>query len=297
MLFSQYLEKKNANCIISSWININYAIPCRRCYFPTSSLTFRGNFVNLLSKSFGSGGLMCTFSEKEMAEYVKHKKTMFHNNNPHGIKKAVSVIGKQPHANIYVLGPNATFDESGNLLGLDECDVVWVSDMVSGAGVASYSLVCDVITPPSTAPLNELFNLIPRVFKHNTIPAVLMLGAACMSFHYGLIMSVKKCCPVPLAVGPSGTGKTIALRCALALFGAQNQHIYQQCTLQYYSNRCAEASIPFGIDDPSHSNELGELLLSVFNGTKRANVSRGTQKPQSCPLIAANFSLQDKATR
>jgi hypothetical protein len=49
----------------------------RRCYFTMSSLTYRGN-LNLLSKSFGSGGLMCTFSDRDMAEYIKHKKTLFH---------------------------------------------------------------------------------------------------------------------------------------------------------------------------------------------------------------------------
>ena len=124
-----------------------------------------------------------------------------------------------------------------------------------------------------------------------------MLGAACMTFHYSDILSVKKCCPVPLAFGSSGTGKTLALRCALALFGAHNQHMYQHCTLQYYTSCCSESLIPFGIDDPSHSKELGELLLSVFNGTKTANISRGSHRPQSSPLIAANFSLQDKATR
>lgn len=47
---------------------------------------------------------------------------MFHNNNPHGIKEGVSVIRKQPHSNIYVLG--ATFDESKNLLDLDEYDMM-----------------------------------------------------------------------------------------------------------------------------------------------------------------------------
>ena len=63
--------------------------------------------MNLLSKSSGSGGLMCTFSDREMAEYIKHKKTLFHESNPQSIKKAVSVIGKQPDRNIYVLGPEA----------------------------------------------------------------------------------------------------------------------------------------------------------------------------------------------
>ena len=150
---------------------------------------------------------MCTFTEKEMAEYVKHKKTVFHNNNPQGIKKAVSVIGKQPQSSVYVLGPHASFDESGNLLHCDECDVVWVSDMVSGAGVASYNLVCDIVTPLSLSPLHKLFNLIPNVFKHNTIPVVLMLGAACMAFHYKLIQSIKKCCPVHLHLALLGLEK------------------------------------------------------------------------------------------
>ena len=240
---------------------------------------------------------MCTFSDKEMVEYIKHKKTTFHNTNPNGIKKAVSVIGKQPHSNIYVLGPGAIFDDSGNHLDSDECDVVWVSDIVSGDGVAPYSLVCDIITPPSTAALSELFEVLPNVFKHNTIQAVLMLGAACMSFHYSTILSIKKCCPVPLAFGPSGTGKTLALRCALALFGAHNQHVFQHCTLQYYTSRCSGCPIPFGIDDPAHSKELGELMLSVFNGTKTGNITRGSHKPQTSPIIAANFYLQDKATR
>ena len=239
---------------------------------------------------------MCTFTDKEMAEYVKHKKTLFHNSHPNGIKRAVSVIGRQPMSNIFVLGPSATFDDSGTLLG-DDSDVVWISDMVSGAGVASYNLVCDVVTPPSTNALHELFSLLPTVFKHNTIPAVLMIGAACMAFHYKVIMSIKQFCPVPLAFGASGTGKTLALRCSLALFGAHNQHMFQHCTLKYYSSRCAECSIPFGIDDPTHSNELGELLLSVSNGTKRATVGRGSETPQSSPIITANFSLQDKATR
>ena len=52
----------------------------------------------------------------------------------------MSVIRRQPDSDVYVLGPNAI------VLCSDECDVVWVSDLVSGEGVASYCLVCDVVT-------------------------------------------------------------------------------------------------------------------------------------------------------
>lgn len=134
---------------------------------------------------------MCTFTEKEMAEYIRHKKTVFHESNPHSIKKAVSVISKQPNGEIYVLGLNAIFDASGRSLGEDECEVVWVSDLVCGVGVASYDLVCDIVKPPSTNEVCKLFKLIPTLFKHNTIPAVLMMGAACMAFHYNIIIAMK----------------------------------------------------------------------------------------------------------
>jgi len=159
--------------------------------------------------------------------------------------------------------------------------------------VASYSLVCDVLTQMSNAALRELFEVLPKVLKHNTTPAMLMLGTACMTFHYGIVLSTKKCFPVPLTSGCSGTRKTLALRCALALYGAHNKHVYQHCTLQYYTSRCSESSIPFGIDEPSHSKELGELMLSVFNGTMTGNITRGSHRPQLSPVIAANFSLQE----
>ena len=240
---------------------------------------------------------MCTFSELELAKYIKHKKTQFHHLNPNGIKKAVSVIGKQPNSDLYVLGPKAIYNADGQQVQEDECNRVWVSDFVSGSGVASVDLICEECIPPTTDSLCQLLDIMPQVFKHNTIPAVLMLGAACMAFHYTQIQATKKCCGVAIAFGPSGTGKTLSLRSALALFGAHNMHLFQHCTLQYFAARCAECSIPFGIDDPTHTKELGELLLSIFGSTKTANISRGFRKPITSPIISANFSLQDKAAR
>ena len=52
---------------------------------------------------------MCTFTDKEIAEYVRYKKTIFHEHHPHSIKKAVSIIGKLAESNVYVLGPNAVY--------------------------------------------------------------------------------------------------------------------------------------------------------------------------------------------
>lgn len=60
----------------------------------------------------------------------------------------------------YVAYPVAIFDNGKNLLNCNECDVVWGGDIVSGAGVASYSFVCAVVTPLSTVALSDLLELL-----------------------------------------------------------------------------------------------------------------------------------------
>ena len=137
--------------------------------------------------------------------------------------------------------------------------------------MASYHFVCDVVTPLSTGPLVEL---LPTVFKHNT---VLMMGAAVMSFHYN-----------------SGSFVRYHLRLALAKLFHFDVHLRSQAVYLHSAILCAECSIPFGIDDPTHSSELAETLLSISNSTKRATTGRGSN---SSPIIAANLSLQDKVTR
>ena len=47
---------------------------------------------------------MCTFMDKEIAEYIRHKQNIFHETYPRSIKRAVS------DSEIY---PNAVFDTYG----------------------------------------------------------------------------------------------------------------------------------------------------------------------------------------
>lgn len=80
---------------------------------------------------------MCMFSELELA---KRKKTQFHDLNLNGIKKDVFCHWE---GDLYVLGPKATYNEDGQQVQEDECNRVWVSDFVSGGGVASVDLICE----------------------------------------------------------------------------------------------------------------------------------------------------------
>ena len=49
------------------------------------------------------------------------------------------------------------FDAYGRELNEDNCDVVWVSDLISGVGVASCDMLCEIVQPPSVTTVCQLF--------------------------------------------------------------------------------------------------------------------------------------------
>lgn len=59
-----------------------------------------------------------------------------------------------------------------------------------------------------------------------------------------------KFCPVPLAFGPSGTGKTTSLLCALSLFGGTANRFYSMVTKEKIIDLGCTCGVPFGVDDP-----------------------------------------------
>ena len=45
----------------------------RSCYFTIAAAHKKNDFVAQLNASFGSGGLMCSFNDKELTQYVEWK--------------------------------------------------------------------------------------------------------------------------------------------------------------------------------------------------------------------------------
>ena len=110
-----------------------------------------------------------------------------------------------------------------------------------------------------------------------------------MAMHYSVILNHYMNCAVPIAFGQSGTGKTTALRCGLALIGASSR-FFSRGTKEKYLDLCCNSTIPIGIDDPSFQKDIDVLCLDLFNGAKSGSISRGEKKPLTTAVIAANYT-------
>ena len=78
-------------------------------------------------------------------------------------------------------------------------------------------------------------------FQHNFIPAMFVLGHGVVSMNAELVASRLDCCPVTVAVGASGLGKTMALKTALSMIGENILHcliIIQLYYLHVLSQNC-----------------------------------------------------------
>lgn len=87
-----------------------------------------------------------------------------------------------------------------------------------------------------------------------------------MSFHSRGVIKKHMGCPITVATGPSGTGKTTSIMAALSLFGITT--VFSKGTNAGMLERAARSTIPFGIDDPaksmSNNLDLGELCVDLY---------------------------------
>ena len=115
-----------------------------------------------------------------------------------------------------------------------------------------------------------------------------------ISCHCVAFLKKFKSCPVLLAFGESGTGKTTALWCALALIGAQNNYFFSKLSKEKVLQLCCTLNIPIGIDDPQSKGDINRLIIDLFNGARNATFAHGSNKPTTTCIIAANFTSSDQ---
>ena len=253
------------------------------------------DFINQLSYTFGSGGLTCSFADKELTQYVSWKRRKFHNNEHMLDKGGVLQLGRQPCGNIWILSEDCFINKEGQIS--TDHNYVWLKNLSSfGTSPKDHisldEISCNVIKPLSITTLPSLVTTLEKCLEHNFLSAVLFMGAGAMIFHYCKILELFKFCPQIMAVGPPSTGKTISLQASLALFGANNsKNHYNSCSKAYCLQRCAMSTIPFGIDDPNCTADISDIILCLYNGTISANIAQGGVKPLSCPLYCANFNF------
>ena len=250
----------------------------------------RSDFMRVLNSSYRKGCLQCSFSDKEMNEFIQYKKR----NSSIDRKKAVQMIGMQDDGT-WTLGEGLHVSEDGQNISESECKTSWISNMYQGRGIPHPSKACIISTPYSTQCLETYLALLKKHTEHNFLPSVLIMSATAMVLHYQEFIAKLNFCPIPIGYGASGTGKTTALDSGMALVGAQDSRLYSKITKEMMFDLCCNSSgIPLGVDDPHSKSDISKLLVELYNGKKGASIGRGEKVPKSTVIITANFSPTDQ---
>ena len=96
-----YSLMKHMNLLLHIYTDLFF----RSCYFIIAAAHKKNDFVAQLTASFGSGGLMCSFNDKELTQYVEWKQRIFKRSTREQ-KKGVLTVGKQPCGKFWVLAEN-----------------------------------------------------------------------------------------------------------------------------------------------------------------------------------------------
>ena len=109
------------------------------------------------------------------------------------------------------------------------------------------------------------------------------MAGTIMALHYQSFITNVKSCPIPLAYGLSGTGKTTALYCGLALLGADDLRFFREISPAKASQLCSVTSIPLGVDDPDSKSGFSKVIMDLFNGAS-GDLSQEVKQNLSLPL-------------
>ena len=161
-----------------------YLVACttelhRLCFYTTDSVMVKSNFLKEIRTTFGAGGFVCSFNEKELVEFHQFLERSFPFDDPSKVKKGVYIAGKQAN-NIWVVSKDVHIDGDGSLIRLSDSVYSWqpisgpaIDIMVKGSVVGRINLECDVKFPLESGCLSELLHAMQEVFKHNFIASKL----------------------------------------------------------------------------------------------------------------------------
>ena len=58
------------------------------------------------------------------------------------------------------------------------------------------------------------------------------------------------------------------------------------------AERISNSTLPFILDDPKSPEDIGELLIQLYDGGLSGNMQKGLRKPKCVPLLCCNFSVK-----
>ena len=105
------------------------------------------DFITQINSTFGSGGLMCSFSNKELMQYISWKKDNFYKAYP-GCqpKHRVLTLGKQKCGEIWVFSKDAVLNSNG--IVASSPNYFWLKNTISLGGnskeLSLEEISCDI---------------------------------------------------------------------------------------------------------------------------------------------------------
>ena len=266
----------------------------RTCYVPSDSLFRKADFLSCLNSSPSGKSVMCSLQDVQLSDFILQKKRSL---GAIPQKHVITTIGRQSNG-LWAITPDLTISKDGRIIELDEHDFIWVqsSHPKVGKEVPNIANFPTIHLPLSSSILADLLTNMKIILNHNFYAGLMVMGSCIMALHYDMFLKAYYNCPIPIAFGPSGTGKTTALLCGLATVGSSARFFTSSASNNrpFLLNMCSSSSLPIGIDDPSFQNDIDKLCIDLFNGAKSGCISRGESKPCTTAVISANFRGSEK---
>lgn len=166
--------------------------------------------MNQINNTYGSGGMSVSFNDQQFSSFVQFLKGQEHIE----VVKAAQMGGEQACGKVWIMGSHLQLDDNGMEIDEERYKYIWYSP----AALSQTSLLPIIKMPLTSNVLRELVSHLASVMKHNFISSLLILAGGVMQLHYSKLQLLGGC-PIIVAQGRSETGKSTALRTALALLG------------------------------------------------------------------------------
>ena len=173
---------------------------------------------------------------------------------------------------VWVFSPNSMVSTGGRLLDADISPVMWLERPLNTTNILiNSSLSCSIETPLDDGEaFRNLCYEIQCFMPENFLPTLASMSACVMAASYQQVIASCGFIGVPLLYGVPGSCKLEALKCGLALFGAQKSHLFNsQTTSSFLFQALTQTTIPIGIDDISEKAQetWEEMVIDLYNNT------------------------------
>ena len=195
---------------------------------------------------------------------------------------------------VWVFSPKSVVSAGGRLLDADTSPVMWLERPINTTNILiNSSLSCSIETPLDDGEaFRNLCYEIQCFMPENFLPTLASMSACVMAASYQQVIASCGCIGVPLLYGVPGSCKSEALKCGLALFGAQKSHLFNsQTTSSFLFQALTQTTIPIGIDDISEKAQetWEEMVIDLYNNTPRGTRSYQIEKFSGMPVLTSNW--------